>query len=701
MAAMDQTAVDALIALLDLEPIEVNIFRGRAPTRTASGCSAARSPARRSSPRPAPSRTCRSTRSTPTSCTPATRPLRSSTRSTASATRGASSPAGCRPSSTAGPSSASRPRSSGPEEGFDHQMPMPDRPARPRDARRTSATGWRRGRTSSAPGTTGPGPSTPATATGSALTTRRPGPMSENVWFRANGALPDDPVLHTCVVTYASDMTVLDTSLRPHGGSGIGDVFMASLDHAMWFHRPFRADEWLLYAQDTPSASGGRGLGRGLIYTTRRACWRPRWCRRASSAQHDGPDEPTAVASPSLPSRWQSHWRSRSSPRRRRCVDDANGSTGRSSGRHPDRRRPTTTHRSRQRTRSDDSDRHVACDSRRSRRSTSRPRSIARAGTGRASTSAEQAGRGATPRAGTATASRSTTTPVLDITGAVASPAASRACSGWRSRRTAANLFVNYTDGNDDGATVIAAGRSTRLEAANGPTRRAASEILRVDQPFANHNGGNIVFGPDGMPLHRVRRRRQPGRPRRQRPESRRPCSGKILRIDPSSARRRIAPTPFRADNPFVGDAGAPSGDLGLRAAQPVAVQLRPGRPATCGSATSAAASGRRSIILPADGRRAGSGANLGWNLREGAHDTDERRRPPDDLVDPVFEYGHDEGSSITGGFVYRGAAIPALSGVYLFCDYATSTLRGLRATDGVLEPPETSTRPAADLDSR
>lgn len=96
---------------------------------------------------------------------------------------------------------------------------------------------------------------------------RSPGPMSENVWFRANGMLPDDPVLHACVVTYASDLTVLDTTLRPHGGSGLGEVFMASLDHAMWFHRPFRADEWLLYAQDTPSASSERGLGRGLIFT--------------------------------------------------------------------------------------------------------------------------------------------------------------------------------------------------------------------------------------------------------------------------------------------------------------------------------------------------------------------------------------------------------------------------------------------------
>ena len=91
---------------------------------------------------------------------------------------------------------------------------------------------------------------------------------SQHVWFRAAGKLPDDPILHTCVVTYASDLTLLDTSLLPHGkGYGDGTLQMASLDHAMWFHRPFRADDWLLYDQDTPSASGGRGLGRGLIYT--------------------------------------------------------------------------------------------------------------------------------------------------------------------------------------------------------------------------------------------------------------------------------------------------------------------------------------------------------------------------------------------------------------------------------------------------
>ena len=96
----------------------------------------------------------------------------------------------------------------------------------------------------------------------------RPHPPHQHVWLKAAGTLPDDPILHMCVLTYASDMTLLDTALLPHGGEyGETDLMMASLDHAMWFHRPFRVDDWLLYAQDTPSASGARGLARGLVFS--------------------------------------------------------------------------------------------------------------------------------------------------------------------------------------------------------------------------------------------------------------------------------------------------------------------------------------------------------------------------------------------------------------------------------------------------
>ena len=89
----------------------------------------------------------------------------------------------------------------------------------------------------------------------------------QRVWLRADGTLPDDPVLHACLLTYASDMTLLDTTLLPHGIVWQDDIQMASLDHAMWFHRPFRADDWLLYDQSTPSTSDSRGLAIGSIYT--------------------------------------------------------------------------------------------------------------------------------------------------------------------------------------------------------------------------------------------------------------------------------------------------------------------------------------------------------------------------------------------------------------------------------------------------
>jgi acyl-CoA thioesterase-2 len=93
-------------------------------------------------------------------------------------------------------------------------------------------------------------------------------PPQRQVWLRTVGALPDDPALHQAMLAYASDFTLLATALYPHGLSFFNpEVQALSLDHAMWFHRPFRMDDWLLYAMDSPSASAGRGLGRGSIFT--------------------------------------------------------------------------------------------------------------------------------------------------------------------------------------------------------------------------------------------------------------------------------------------------------------------------------------------------------------------------------------------------------------------------------------------------
>jgi acyl-CoA thioesterase II len=99
-------------------------------------------------------------------------------------------------------------------------------------------------------------------------TTRTPMEPQFRVWMRANGTLPDDPTIHQAVLAYASDMTLLDTALVAHGRTIFEpDIMPASLDHALWIHQPFRADQWLLYAQDSPMTHGARGLCRGLIYS--------------------------------------------------------------------------------------------------------------------------------------------------------------------------------------------------------------------------------------------------------------------------------------------------------------------------------------------------------------------------------------------------------------------------------------------------
>jgi acyl-CoA thioesterase II len=155
------------------------------------------------------------------------------------------------------------------EEGLDHQGPMPldvprpeDVPAmadrlaryperlgiwasipRPMDVRYVGEPGWVR-----------PG--------------GRPSEPRQRVWMRFDGVLPDDPLLHACAITYASDLTLLDSVLSAHGEVwGPGGFVGASLDHALWLHRPFRADEWFLYDCWSPSASGGRGFATGRMFT--------------------------------------------------------------------------------------------------------------------------------------------------------------------------------------------------------------------------------------------------------------------------------------------------------------------------------------------------------------------------------------------------------------------------------------------------
>lgn len=157
-----------------------------------------------------------------------------------------------------------------PEDGFDHQAAMPDVPAPedlPTEAELRAAfldklpdnmrSYWMRER-----------PIEMRPLDVSRYATRTKAEPKQAIWMRANGRLPDDPKLHQCVLAYASDFTLLDTALIAHGKLLFDtDIQLASLDHAMWIHRPFRADDWLLYVQDSPSAHGARGFCRGSVFT--------------------------------------------------------------------------------------------------------------------------------------------------------------------------------------------------------------------------------------------------------------------------------------------------------------------------------------------------------------------------------------------------------------------------------------------------
>jgi len=94
-----------------------------------------------------------------------------------------------------------------------------------------------------------------------------PQPPHKAMWFRLHGTLPDEAPLHRALLAYVSDFHLIGTATLPHGISWVtGELMIASLDHAMWFHRDFRLDDWMLYVCDSPSTSNGRGLARGMMY---------------------------------------------------------------------------------------------------------------------------------------------------------------------------------------------------------------------------------------------------------------------------------------------------------------------------------------------------------------------------------------------------------------------------------------------------
>jgi hypothetical protein len=201
--------------------------------------------------------------------------------------------------------------------------------------------------------------------------------------------------------------------------------------------------------------------------------------------------------------------------------------------------------------------------------------------------------------------------------------------------------------------------------------------ILTADQPFSNHKGGQVTFGPDGFLYLGLGDGGSSGDPQG-RGQDLSDLLGSILRIDVQSGTSYTVP----ADNPFVAQAGARPEvwSYGLRNPWRFSFDRATGD-------LYIADVGERTIeeidVAPA-AEGAGRGINYGWNRMEGSRCFGASQCDQNGLVLPTLEYGHNQGCSITGGYVYRGSTIPALQGVYFFADYCQGWVRSLRYTGGV-----------------
>lgn len=262
--------------------------------------------------------------------------------------------------------------------------------------------------------------------------------------------------------------------------------------------------------------------------------------------------------------------------------------------------------------------------------------------------------------------------PTIDIRDDVTTDGLEQGLLGIAFDPDGTHLIVSYSAADDDGASVIARYEMAGDQAVVGSRR----ELLRLEQPFQNHNGGNVVFGPDGYLYAGFGDGGSQGDPgdNGQDPST---LLATIIRIDPSAPDRDRG---YRIpdDNPFVGDGDARP-EVWLYG---VRNPWRFSFDRTTGDLWIADVGGNAyeevSLLRATDG--GGAGKNLGWSLREGRHDTDRDGDRPSGMVEPVHEYDHDSGSSITGGFVYRGSAMPGLAGAYLFSDWTQPTLRAVVA---------------------
>ena len=238
---------------------------------------------------------------------------------------------------------------------------------------------------------------------------------------------------------------------------------------------------------------------------------------------------------------------------------------------------------------------------------------------------------------------------------------------------TNGRFVVHYTDVG--GNTVVSL---FRVAAGDADRADPASEavVLTAEQPFSNHNGGQILFGPDGMLYIGLGDGGSSGDPGG-RGQSLTDLLGSILRVDVRSGTGYTVPP----DNPFVGQAGASPEvwSYGLR--NPWRFTFDPATGDLYIADVGQNAWEEVDVVRAAEG--AGRGANFGWNVTEGRHCYADAGCDPTQFTLPVLEYGHDEGCSISGGFVYRGAAIPDLQGHYFYADYCEGWVRSFRLQDG------------------
>ena len=672
-APMSQDAVDALVeAARPRADRGQHLPRASRPTRTASGCSAARWPARPWSPRPAPSSPAgrvhslhayflrpgdptvpilyevdriRDGRSFTTRRVVAIQHGRAifNLQSQLPRARGGPRPPGADARGAADPrrSPTSRTRMA-PYAGDDGRLVRPA-PADRHPPRRLAAR----------------------------PTASEPLPPHQRVWLRADGALPDDPVLHACVLTYASDMTLLDTTLLPprrRAGTTTTCSWPASTTPCGSTARsgPTSGCSTTRTRRRPPAAAG---LGRGRIFT---ADGRPRR-HRGAGGPHPGESAGEAVVASGsrlvLAAAATLAGVQRRRPRRRRRHDHHHRTSA--------ERRPATTTTAPLAEGTLDSDRRSP-----PRRSREARRARSRWPPGRARPTSTSPSRADgcrlvkvhhQRRPPTSSTYELQTTPAPRPLRRGHRRRNERGLLGMAFSTDGRQLYVDYTASLDGHTVVVEYELGDRTDRRRRLPARAARgrPALRRTTTAAS-----LVVRPRRLPLHRPRRRRRRGDPDGQRPGHRRPCSARSCASTRDRRRGRPAYA-IPAGNPFAdGEDGAPEIWLyGVRNPWRFIFDTATGdlwvgrrRPERAGGDRPAPGHGRLR-------RRQGRQPRLEPRWRARTPST--AARTPPGAVLPIYEYTHDDGCSVTGGYVYRGDDIPALQGTYLFADYCAAGIRG------------------------